>query len=786
MRRITAFLMLFFASLFSLAQGFTVKGKVADEIGDPLPFVNVVLFSEGGQVKGTATNENGFFTLQVGEGDYLLKASFIGLETIEKQFSLSEDTDLGTVVMKSGALQLEGVEIVGTPTYFTVEPGKMTVDVENSALDGESSVADVLNNIPSVTVDDENNIMIRGSSPVILIDGVRSNLSSIAGDLPAGMIAEIEVVTNPSAKYDGRGGNGVINIKLKKEKRKGTNGFVEVGAGSEGLINTNGMVNRTLGKFRVFAGVNFQHNEINQVSDVERKNLRVDYTSQVFQQSRNTRKLNNVVLTSGMAYTPNKFNQLNLNLKYLNKPLANNLFLEDSSFREDELRSFSDADYAYDILTENIDASISYNRKWDKKERKFLAVADVSTGNYTYFREGLQQLYNKNTFEKLDYLRYRRNGKDDGFTKFGFKADFEDKLGEVLAWEAGYFFEYNRSSSSTDAFQVKKYYPAAPETSQDTLYNLSQFHSTDVTNAGYLQLNKTVGKVHVNGGIRMELILADYNVNDSVDYQRNYTNYIPTAAISYTFSEHKSLNFSYSQRVKLPNMRQLNPANTSLSPYSFHFGNPGLVPEKLQNYELTYNYGKDDFDTYASVFYKENLGIIDQDYVYIDNEDTYDIMTYRYENLADLSLVGAEVFLSGKMFKEKLSAKMTLSGFHQSATHLLGKELPFSEELIGNGKLNLDYKLKKGVNLQSVVFYNSSVFTVFNEKGCRYGLNVYVKKSFKKQKLTVQLRAVNVLRNPLYTNHRVQPGNIDNFSQYDPNNRYLYVSLRKRFVHFKG
>lgn len=265
MRKTYSLLLLFFIAANSFAQNvFTLSGSIVNRKNRPVAFANVVLYNQtdSSMVNGVTSNSEGKFSFKnLPAGDFYLSILFIGFKpsTVTNIKISEEDINLGKLVLRRKPTQLEEITVVSEKGMFETQAGKTIYNVDgNIAATGELA-DELLQNIPSVSVDMDNKVTVRGAKATVLIDGIESSLSDMLDQIPADAVESIEVMSNPSVRYESKKGGSIINIKLKKQAGKGYNGKLSGGIGSSEKRDLNLKLGQNSKKWRYSGSFNYQH-----------------------------------------------------------------------------------------------------------------------------------------------------------------------------------------------------------------------------------------------------------------------------------------------------------------------------------------------------------------------------------------------------------------------------------------------------------------------------------------------------------------------------------------------
>jgi outer membrane receptor protein involved in Fe transport len=580
------------------AKKIKISGKIFEKGTDfPLEYATVVFenVNKEGVLSGSVTDLNGAFSFEVNAGSYNVRFEYISFKTVEiKNRTFSEDTNFGTLFLEADIAQLEGVELIAERSTVEIKLDKRVYNVGKDMMVKGGTVSDVLDNVPSVTVDAEGNVALRGNENVkILIDGRPSGLAGLnIADalklLPADAVEKVEVITNPSARYDAEGGGGIINIVLRKGKANGLNGSIILSAGDPETYGISSSINKKSDSYNLFSnfGYNYRNNPGNSLTNSEYFNPD-GTTSQFINETRTNERLRegynmnfgiDLNLTESLTWTNaltfrenrghNPDNVFFNNFDALQNPTFVRNRINDQ--RSDEfsleyasnfVKKFKKDDH---VLT--VDIAISTNR-----ENEDSVISDQIIGDPA-------SLFNETT---LNNQKQQRNL---------FQADYVLPIGKDSRFEAGYRGNFLESLTE---FEIQ---PASPY-SNTLEYN-------EYVNALYMQYGSKINKFSYFFGLRFEDSNIDVNSFTSNSFNnKKYNNLFPSATLNYEFSESSSISLSYSKRINRPRGRFLNPFSSYSSNINIFQGNPDLDPSLTDAIDLGYlkRWNKLTFNTSAYI-----------------------------------------------------------------------------------------------------------------------------------------------------------------------------------------
>lgn len=782
-------------STLSFAQQGTVTGRVVDsESKEPLPFTTVAAFEGDRLVTGTTTGDDGRFSLELPYGTYRLVIQF--LSYAEKRFNevtLSAEQpqrQLGDVTLAESEETLQAVEVEGQAMEMQLSLDKKVFNVSDNLATKGGTATDILDNIPSVAVDVEGNVSLRGSDNVrILVDGKPSGLTGANAlrQLPADLIERVEVITNPSARYEAQGMAGIINIVLKKERRNGLNGSIDVNTGwphNHGLgVNLN--FRRKAANFFINLGTRYRTNLGGGFNDQiffnpndfrldDNKSIRYSIRNQSTDRERSEWS-NNIRL--GSDFFLNDKNTLTASFLY-NRGLGNNEsvvyynFLEAAG--ESALRSTRQE--LEDEIDQNLEWSLDYRRTFEEKNR-------VLTGSVQYRlnTETEDATYNERFFfpngETAKTTDFQRSFNEENQNNTLLQLDYVDPLGEKGQWEAGMRTSFRRINTDyrVESLQDGNYL---------TLPGFSnEFEYIEDIHAAYGQVGIKQEPFSYMLGLRAEYSMIDTRLREPnyISNRRDYLNLFPSAFATYSFSELASIQLSYSRRVRRPGFRELNPFRSFSDARNIRLGNPNLDPEFTHSLELGYlrNFTKGSLT--SSLFYRHTDGVIQWYRSSINDSDT----TFSQPvNLGTRRDLGVEFVLSydpAKWWTLNQSFNVFRSVTEADlVAQELSNERNLSVKTFGwQARLNSRMKFGNGLNFQQTFFYMAPQDIPQGRRLAMYMLNLGLSKDILKDKGTLTL-SVDDLLNSRKWRSETETANFYSNAEFQWRRRTVTLSLNYR------
>ncbi|MFD2907870.1 TonB-dependent receptor domain-containing protein [Flavobacterium ardleyense] len=579
------------------AKKITISGKVIEKgSNQPLEYATVVFENiKTKQLSGGITDENGGFKFDITAGTYIARSEFISFKNVAiAQREYTNDTNLGVISMEADAAMLDDVVVIAERSTVEIKLDKRVYNVGKDMIVKGGTISDVLDNVPSVTVDAEGNVALRGNENVkILIDGKPSGLAGInIADalklLPAESVEKVEVITNPSARYDAEGGGGIINIVLRKGKANGVNGSLMVNAGDPETYGASVNLNKKSDDYNLFSnfGYNDRTNPGNTIIDAEYFNNDGTTSSFVNERRKNNRNSKgynanfgiDLSLSNSLTWT-NALTFRESDGKNLDEVFAYNFNeIKNPTFVKNRVNDQKSDDFS-------IEYSSNFTKKFKKDDHKLTVDVAISQNRDNQFATIYDQILGNsaslNTQGTTNQSKQQRNL---------FQADYVLPLGEKGRFETGY--RGNFSNNLTD-FQV----------SPTSDYS-SKLEYVEGVNALYAQYGSKIDKFSYFLGVRFEDSKIEVNSITKNEYNtKKYNNFFPSATLNYEFSETSSTSLSYSKRINRPRGFFLNPVSSLSSDINIFQGNPDLDPSLTNAFDLGYlkRWNKLTFNTSAYI-----------------------------------------------------------------------------------------------------------------------------------------------------------------------------------------
>ena len=744
-------------------QKLIITGTVLDqETQEPLEYATITFKNERRPklLQGGITNQEGKFSIEVFPGRYNISTEYISFKTItQNNVMIRSNRDLGVINMEIEASNLDEVELVGERTTVEIRLDKRIYNVGKDITVRGGSVSDVLDNVPSVSVDVEGIVSLRGNDNVrILINGKPSGLVGLSGpeglrQIPAESIEKVEVVTSPSARYDAAGTAGILNIILKKNTLDGFNGSVVVNAGIPKNNRASASLNWRSKKINLFTTTNYGDSEsegggifnseyYNGLDPNTFSNEKRDYF-------RNRR---NFFTNVGVEYLYDDNTSLTLSGFYRK---SNNSSLA-STFIESITPTVTLNTDRFDDekeLDETKQFSVNYTKKFDEKGHELVAefqyetsIEDEDSDIITAIPE---EVFTAESQKRILY-----------------QLDYVWPINENTQFELGY--RGNFKTQETDynvAIQENNVFVTNTD-----LSNILEY--TENVNAAYTQFGQKMDKFSYLLGLRMEhsnIIIDQKTLNTKV--KKNYADWFPTVNLSYEINEKDNITLGFSRRIRRPRSRSLNPFPSRSSVTFFRQGNPDLDPSYSNTFDLGYLKRWEKFTFNGSVYFQKTTQNIER-----ITEQTGELVEVPTEQGSSTLVPALRSITVNLSENNRIGTEFTLTYTPNRNVRISGNFNIFNSQTIGAyegrdfgaeivswfSRINASIKFPKGFNTQIRGFYFGPRANAQTESKGIFTLSGAVNKTVLNKKGTLSLRASDLLN----SSRRKSTTTSENFNSY--------------------
>ncbi len=747
---ITVFCFLVFcSSIFAQQQGTLITGVIADKTSkSTIEFANVELLNakDSAVIKGAITDAKGKFNLdQVKAGNYLLRYSFIGYEKTVMAVSVGDRPriNLGTLPIALLVNPMDNVTVTATKPLLNTSIDRKSYDVTKDIMAASGTASDVLKNIPSVEVDLDGNVSLRGAGDVmVLINGRTSpllgklNMAEVLQQFPANTIERIEVITNPSARYKPDGTSGIINIVLKKSVKGGWNGSLTGNIGDMNRYNTSATLNYKPGKLNIFGNYGIRQDSRTRTNSITREYLDATtgatsgyYTEDGVSKARPLTHL----ATVGATWTPDKKNSYGISGNYSNRDQVKNDVTTEKFFDKTHAYTSYFDRLRYDPEYEKEkDATAFWEHNFPGEDHTLRVELNVAVSNELEDNHYQNAYHFPGTNSTYDNTRIGQDGNQQQFT-----VDYSHTINESSKLEAGYSGAFNQQ----DFNFYGEYYDISTGKFIMDKVKTNQFLFNQTIHGLYGTYEKSYEKFSYSVGLRAEAsIIRGNQVTRDTLISNNYVKLYPTLHLAYQLKKGQ-LQLNYSRRVHRPEGDDINPFPEYQDPYNVRAGNAKLLPEIIHSVEFGYKWQDKNFSFVPSLYYRYKQNGFTQVTVPLNDS----VLLTTQQNLSNDQSAGLELIFSAKVGKVFSSNFSTNFFYNQINATNLGY---FDKKTILSFSTNFNSTISFTPNtmMQVSANYRSARLTPQGKNYPSFVLNTGVRQDLFKKKVSILLAVSDILR----------------------------------------
>jgi len=757
-----------------------ISGKIVDaQTNETIPYASAILLNRATKatVRVVQSDLDGDFAIpNLANGVYTFKASYVGYQTmVRDSISITgalKSINLGTIKMKTGKGNvLNEVTVTAQKPAMQLGIDKKIFSVDQSIVSEGGSATDLLQNVPSVQTDMDGNVSLRGSSGVrVLIDGKPSliaggDVAQILKSIPASSIETIEVISNPSAKYDAEGQSGIINIVLKKNRKLGLNGTVALTAGNRDNYNANTSLSFQNNKINLYGNYSYRHgnrlgggyNNISYTPAIRN----IAYAGQNTD-SKDLDKGHNV--KAGLDYYLAEKTVVSLSGGFNYRDNDENEILAINQFGVNNAPwQLSDRVNTEDSKGRSYDLALDLNQKFKKKGQELTANISFSEGTNNNF-----QLYSTNTYFSAGGNtpgRIQNTYRDSYNKNFTAQVDFTTPIGKLGKIETGYRSQIRNSENNTiaDSLSTLGFYQFADELSND-------FNSKDQVHAIYINYQNQFKNFGYQVGLRGEDATLDtrmgaYDPNGNLSYvpgQVAYTRLYPSVYLTQKLKGDHQLQLSYSRRVNRPRGWDTNPFLDVSDPFNHRRGNVNLMPEDVHAFELSHSKFFKKFSLVSSVYLRRTNDVIQR--VRTD-PDAEGITLTIPQNLTSSTNTGLE--LIGRFdFVKKWNFTANVNLYQRNIKGVPQFGIVDNDGFSYNANLTNNFTLPYGISLQIRGEYRSKEVMAQGTRKAMYGIDGGAKMDFYDKKASLSLNVRDLFNTRKWQMQTIGNTSVIDFSRY--------------------
>ncbi len=726
------------------AGSFQVKGQVVDSLTNetvPYATLSIALASNPSKpVKLLACDIDGKFETPLTQaGNYIVTLQSIGKSASVKAFSLKEGNktlDLGTLYMQEQAQQIGNVTVTAQKPLVKVEIDKLTYSLEDDPEAITSNTLDMLKKVPMVTVDGEDKIELKGSSNFkIYMNGKPSNLlsnnpSEVLKSMPANSVKNIEVITDPGAKYDAEGVGGIINIITNRSALEGYTGSVRANAGSLGSYGGGAYISAKIGKLGVTGAFNYfdRNSPWNDYSSF-RENFNNDDIRTIDQVGRSKYKGPFLFGNLELSYEIDTLNLLSLSLNRFGGTSKN--IVESEQITKNGLKEIVEQYILNSNSNANFgstDLSLDYQRSTKKKDELFTVSYKFSNSPNDNANERLLEYLIGNDKGSISNIL---QDNDAYTTEHTAQVDYTTPIRKDHTVEVGVKYIMRQNNSDTENFfrtDGQGEWTQLPQNSND------HFNHTQHIYAGYAGYSLKAGNFGFKTGLRAEGTKLDveYRNLPELNFDKSLFDIVPNLTTSYMISMAQQIRLGYNLRIQRPGIWYLNPYVNNINPLNISYGNPDLETEKVHNITLNYSFFSKKVNLNTSLSHSANNNSIER-YTFVDENG---VANSTYGNLGKSREASVFTYINWSpvpMFRLYANGSV---GYRKIKSVALDRENDgFEGRFFAGAQVNLPKDFR--INLNGG--YGSSRIRLQSEDSPFYFHGITFNKDFLKKKLTVSL-----------------------------------------------
>ena len=736
-------------------QRYTITATIEDKItSDFLPFATITLRNAANKklIGGAVSDENGKASIVSSVSNVEIQVDYIGYETLVFKKELTKRTNLGALQLEPKENQLAGIDLVGRRSDVEIRLDKRVYNVGQNLNAKGTNVSDVLENIPSLSLDLDGNLELRGSTNVrILIDGKPSGLVGLNGidalaDLPAESIERVEVITAPSARYQAEGSSGIVNIILAKNSLKGLNGVFNASVGKFESYGANASLNYKIGMFNFFTNSGYRDN-----TDMGGAFQRNTYTSvSTFDQfeERRTFDRRRVGTNVNLGMDADITSKTKFTFSYVN-----NYRDGDDITQNDQNHSLLGAAVTQSLRSEieedkdiNKQLSFSVTHKFDDVGHKL----DVTVQTEETIEDEFSDLITQQLFPQSNRSPLEENNTEEAQKQLLAQVDYVWPIDKNTQFEAGY---RTTKENQDTGFTVQTKDENGTFIINENLTNFLDYEQS--IHAFYSQYGKKWNGFSVLAGLRYEH--TDWSVVQKTTLEedtKTFNGFFPTLNIGLELSETDNITFGYNRRISRPRSRSLNPFRSRASETSFFQGNPNLVPSYSDGFDLGYLKQFKKFTLSSSVYFtrtykpRQRITVASGEFVEVNGENTAVIKRFPI-NLGRQDRLGIEANSSMRWspkWRTNISFNIFRSVDKGTYENLVLDNT--NESWSGNFRNNLN--LPRDINMQINVWYVGGQQSAFGNRKAFGGTSVGISKDILKNNATINLNFTDVFNTSIY------------------------------------
>ena len=762
--------------------GIAVSGQIKDDDNEN-PVENVIIkliaVKDSTQVVSNLTDSEGKFELKAKKsGNYYLKINLIGYNSKKVKVTIEDnqnEINLGDIKIKSASINLDEVKIEGN-YKLKIDVDKKIYRIDANAVSANGTAGDILQNIPSVFVNQNGSVTLRGGKVKIYINGKPSGIlgisrSQVLDYIPASLIESIEVINDPSAKYDADGSSGIINIILKNQNKPGINGLISLSAGTLDRYSGSANLSFNYKKLSLFTSYDVKSINIESWETKDRTTNQQGVIKHVNQDRDFWSKTLNQNFRFRGEYAFNKKSVLGfsyLNSKTVDKDLKNFKYQQlDESFTLTDLynRRINEKDH-----DNSNNFTLNYLKKFKKSQQQLSSDLFYSKGTENTLGDIYQQYFNLDGTPSTQLPGKANTYNYNTETNIVGQIDYDQPLSKKAKMEMGIKI---RSKKTDASYRLDNYYqPLDIYITDDQISN--DFNYDLQVNAGYVTYRKKYKDFSYKLGARVEQTNVKFDVSNGNTNSFNYTDFFPSIHLLQEYKNNNKLTLRYSRRIDRPAFREINPLQQYNDPYFLNKGNPNLLPEYTNSFDLTHTKSWKQSSISESLYYRQASGTI-QKIVVLKSDG---VTETSYQNLNSSKNIGLEINAYFQLYKWwKINSSLNYYKNIIDGSNI-GEEYK-TDNFSFNGKMNNNFTPWKKSMLQISANYQSPTYSPLIKNYGQYYVNASFKQDLLDKKLSISVRCTDIFLSQK-RDYDMIGSNFEVNSRFHRQSRVLYFGITFR------
>lgn len=771
-----------------VAQKLTIQGKIIEkDTKQPLEYATIVLQQvKTKKLSGGITNALGKFSFETKPGIYNISFEFMGFKKIILvNQKIDKDRDFGTIGLLPDAQNLDEVEVIAEKSTVEIKLDKKIYNVGKDMTVKGGTASDVLENVPSVTVDQDGTISLRGNNNVtIFINGKPSALAGFNGSdalrqLPAEAIQKVEVITSPSARYDAEGTGGILNIILRRSKLKGFNGSTQLTLGNPDRAGLSANLNYRTKKFNLFTNSAYNYRNTPGNSTIRQENLLNTGGEHFLDEDRRfARESNSVNSLVGLEYYLSKKSSITGSIFYQNSGRKNNTFNSSNKFFVD--RTLSASSKRIEKTNRNnatTEYALNYTKKFKKTDHKL--SFDTKLDESTQFSDG--GVLENNIFPNTNLIDQEFITSDVYRRNLLLQGDYVLPIKKQSRFELG--FKSNFNTITTD-YELDTLNLAGIRVSDANFSNFLSYKQN--VHAVYSQFGSKIKNISFLFGLRMEITDAKIRlVTTNENFDKNYTQLFPTINLNYELSDKENITIGYNRRIRRPRSRFINPFPTRSSATNLFSGNPDINPSFTSSYEIGYLNKLKKLTLSSSIYYNRTT----DNFTFVSEEtgnftaDGIPIIIRKPINLSTDSRYGFELSLNyNPSRKWRINSSFNL--FNQKIRGDFNGRNFDADNTSWFTRMRSKVTLPASIDFQTTLFYRGPSKTAQSRRNGIFSTNLSFSKDMLKKKGTLTFNISDLFNSRKFSGTNFTPNTISKsdfqFRQRSVNLAFTYRLNQKK------